>query len=92
MSNINTNPLLTIAVPTYHRVDLLKRCLESIAGPYTGGEVELVVSDNSTESNTKQLVAQYAQRWGRSLRYFHNPERIGAVRNFNLCYKRARGW
>ena len=68
MNENNTSPLLTIAVPTYHRVDLLKRCLESIAGPYSSGELELVVSDNSTEPDTEQLVARYSRRWGQSLR------------------------
>jgi len=92
MSDKNITPLLTIAVPTYNRVNLLERCLESIAGPYPHGEVELVVSDNSTNSDTKQLVARYAQRWGPSLRYFQNAEGTGGGQNFNLCYERARGW
>ncbi len=91
MKNTSNRPLLTIAVPTYHRVHLLKRCLDSFAGGYSGDEIELVVSDNSTEPDTEQLVVQYAPRWGRSLRYFNNAEGTGAVQNFNLCYQRARG-
>lgn len=91
MSDINITPLLTIAVPTFNRVDLLERCLESIAGPYPQGEVELVVSDNSTNSDAMQFVARYAKRWGPSLRYFKNAEGTGGGQNFNLCCERARG-
>lgn len=91
MNNIDTSPLLTIAIPTYNRVNLLKRCLESIAGPHSGNEVELIVSDNSTQSDTEQFILQYARQWGRSLRYFRNPDGTTATQNFNFCYERARG-
>ncbi len=87
----STSPLLTVAVPTYNRVNLLKRCLESIAVPHLGDEVEVIVSDNSTQSDTEQFILQYARRWGESLRYFRNPQGTSATQNFNFCYERARG-
>jgi hypothetical protein len=86
-------PLLTIAIPTYRRVDLLGRCLASIvpAETQTWGMIELVVSDNSPEPDTEALVERFSASWASALRYYRNPPGTGAVRNFNHCIERATG-
>ncbi|CAN5896010.1 glycosyltransferase [soil metagenome] len=88
-----TEPLLTIAVPTYRRVDLLRRCLQSVVPTVasTVGDIELVVSDNSPEDDVEHLIDQFRHDYPAPLHYYRNPESTGAVNNFNLCIERAQG-
>lgn len=90
---MHTEPLLTIAVPAYQRADLLRRCLASIRTDQqsTMDRIELLVSDNSSDDESEQVVKEFAGTWPGTLRYDRNPEGTGAVRNFNLCIERARG-
>jgi glycosyltransferase involved in cell wall biosynthesis len=88
-----SDQLLTISIPTYRRVDLLERCLASIV-PHeesTWESIELVVSDNSPESDVEDCVERFSRSWTSPLRYHRNPPGTGAVRNFNHCIERARG-
>jgi glycosyltransferase involved in cell wall biosynthesis len=86
-------PLLTISVPTYQRSDLLARCLASIlpAETSTSGMIELVVSDNSRDSESQELVERFAASCVIPLRYYRNAPGTGAVRNFNYGIERAKG-
>ncbi|PJJ59776.1 glycosyltransferase family 2 protein [Hymenobacter chitinivorans] len=84
-------PLLSICVPTYHRPELLARTLQSI-GPLPP-DVEVIVSDNSTDNDDCQhmaqrlLAGQPADQW----HYYRNPPGSTIVDNFAVCVSRARG-
>jgi glycosyltransferase involved in cell wall biosynthesis len=86
-------PLLTVAVPTYRRVDLLRRCLESVRprDDATRAEIELIISDNSPDAQVEDHVAAFRSSWPGVLHYDRNPSGTGAVNNFNLCVRRANG-
>jgi glycosyltransferase involved in cell wall biosynthesis len=74
-------PLLSICIPTYNRAELLRSALLSLMPQVKKmeGEVELVVSDNCSTDNTRQVV-EWAQQLG-TLRYHRNNENIGAIPN-----------
>lgn len=86
-------PRLSICVPTYNRPDLLERALRSVMDPSDGAtaEVELVVSDNSTDERSEELVASVRHEWPGTLTYVHNPPGLGAEENFNRCLELASG-
>lgn len=84
--------LLTIAVPTYNRAQDLDVCLSQICKqlPRDGGTVELLVSNNCSSDTTDQVVHKYLSM-GHEITYLANSENIGADRNFEQCYRRAKG-
>jgi glycosyltransferase involved in cell wall biosynthesis len=85
-------PLLTIAIPTYNRADLLDLCL-SQAGPQIlqhGEQVELLVSDNASTDHTAEIVAKH-QAAGLLIHYLRNNTNIGPDANFAQCLERADG-
>ncbi len=75
-------PILTIAIPTYNRENLLKLSLSRIIDAVKGYEedVEVVISDNCSTDGTA-LVVKNAQEFF-PFRYFKNAENIG----FNYNY------
>ncbi len=85
-------PLLTIAIPTFNRADLLDLCLSQICKQLTVGRprVELIVSDNNSTDNTKEIVDKYISR-GFGIRYVKNQENTGPDRNVFQCFDLASG-
>ncbi len=75
---------LSICVPTFNRVEFLRRCLESITDQFGDlnvyRQVEVVVSDNDSSDNTHDLVKS-VQRKFNNIRYFKNRKNIGADLN-----------
>jgi abequosyltransferase len=88
--------LLTIAIPTYNRVELLKRCLESLATqimclpPMFQGKVDLYVSDNCSNDGSKDFLLDFEIRF-RSIRVVFNKENRGPDWNIANCYDIATG-
>ncbi len=81
-------PLLTIAIPTYNRADILARTLETLfANPdFDADKIEVVVSDNASTDNTTEVVGRYPR-----VRYFRNKTNIGSNPNFTVLLSRCRG-
>ena len=81
-------PLLTIAVPTFNRVDKLEKCLNIILNEIQGRPVELLVSDNASTDGTEDFMKRFSQE-NPAVTYIRNSENIGPDRNFMNCYEKA---
>jgi abequosyltransferase len=87
----SSQPLLTIAIPTYNRrryLEELLLCLQPqlVKQP----RVELVISDNASDDDTEQMVEVF-QKQGLILRYTRNSTNIGPDANFARCFEIATG-
>jgi glycosyltransferase involved in cell wall biosynthesis len=84
-------PLLTIAVPTYRRPDLLRRALASIVQAIPEPSVvEVIISDNSPEISVPE-VERFRTAWTGRLRYLPNEPSIETAANWNQCITSASG-
>lgn len=83
-----SKPLITIGIPTYNRADAyLPMCLEAaISQDYSN--FEIIVSDNCSSDNTRELVEGFDDS---RLRYIRHEQNIGAIPNFNFCLNEAAG-
>ena len=54
-------PFFSIVIPTYNRADLLSRCIDSII-EQTFSDFEIIIVDNYSNDETKELVEQYKSR------------------------------
>lgn len=82
---------LSICIPTYNRSKYLPELLESIIGQVDkNNHVEICVSDNASEDNTRELIEQYKSKYSHIV-YFRWPENMGADRNFLKVVEMARG-
>ncbi|MEN9949556.1 MAG: hypothetical protein RLY85_308 [Bacteroidota bacterium] len=82
--------LVTVGIPTYKRIDGLKRALDSILNQ-THRELEVIISnDNSPEPLLNELIETYAQRDSR-IKYFHQKQSLRTVANFSFVKDHALG-
>lgn len=80
--------LLSICIPTYNRSYVLKQAIESIVIQKDfNQQVELVISDNCSDDDTRQVVELYQKSYS-NIKYIRNEENIGAEDNIIkvLCF------
>ena len=82
-------PLVSIGLPTYNRVALLERAIDSVLAQ-THRDLELIVSDNASTDRTEEVCRDRASRDPR-LRYVRQPVNQGPTANFNAVLDAARG-
>lgn len=88
---VNKEPLLSICIPTRNRADVLNQCLKSIVeDPEFSDDVEIVVSDNCSTDNTKDVVISYSSN-NQNIKYFRNDSDVGGDRNILLSLERGTG-
>jgi len=87
------NKLLTIAIPTYNRAELLNKQLRWLSEAIKGYEsdCEILVSDNCSTDNTQAVI----NKWKENLNQitFHtnkNSENIGVIKNVTYCLEAAK--
>lgn len=80
---MNNQPLLSICIPTYNRVDALKKCVFSIVDSkyYSPDIVEIVISDNASTDGTFEFVKQFVS-CHKNIIYNRNDRNIGGDLNF----------
>jgi len=81
-------PLISICIPAYKRIDFLKRLLRSIQ-MQTFRDFEVVVTDDSPSGEVSELCNEYATQF--PLHYFRNAQPLGTPDNWNEGLRRAKG-
>jgi glycosyltransferase involved in cell wall biosynthesis len=82
-------PKISVLIPTYNYAHYLPEAIESaLAQDWT--DFELIVSDDASQDNSREVVADYAAR-DRRIRFHAQPANLGMVQNWNWCLSQARG-
>lgn len=88
------NILLSICIPTYKRAHYLGEHLDYIVRQFADDkiyrQVEIVISDNASPDDTKDLVAKYQQKYN-NIRYYRNDINLGFDRNVAKAIYQAQG-
>lgn len=80
-------PLVTIAIPTFNRAELLQGCIAA-AFDQSYRHFEVLVSDNASTDETPEILKRYSDPRLRVLRQQRN---LGLLPNFNALLEQARG-
>jgi len=83
-----SNPLVTIAIPTYNRANQYLRDAITCATRQSYPHIEVIISDNCSTDSTEQVVREFHDP---RIRYFRQSVNVGANNNFNFCLKQAQG-
>lgn len=80
-------PLVSIILPTRNRAYVLRQTLDGILAQ-TFGDWELIVIDDGSTDETRELIAAYADP---RFFYFRNESALGAAKARNQALAKARG-
>lgn len=87
-----TEPLLTIAIPTLRRFEVLAEAMASALAQTTAYPFEIIVVDNDpTSRDAERLVATLPRLREARFRYYVNDENIGMFGNWNRSVELGRG-
>src|SRR3989338_10329538 len=85
-NNRMANPKVSIIMPTYNRARLINKAVDSVL-KQTFKDYELIIIDDGSLDNTKDIVACYNDP--RIIYFRKNHKNAASARNYGL--KRARG-
>jgi glycosyltransferase involved in cell wall biosynthesis len=80
---------VVIGMPVWNGEKFVSEAIESILGQ-TYGDLELVISDNSSTDATAEICRNYAKQDGR-IRYIRQEKNIGAAPNHNEVFRHSSG-
>jgi len=84
--------LLTIAIPTFKRASYLDETLKQLKNELKKCQtynIEILISDNASEDNTREVVRQHKKYV--DIKYIRNHKNIGSDKNFAQCFNEANG-
>ena len=87
---ITNSPLVSICVPAYKEAGYVKRLLESIL-IQDHDRLEIIISDDSTDTAVEEVYKQFSPKAGMELRYFRHSPSLGTPVNWNFALDQARG-
>jgi glycosyltransferase involved in cell wall biosynthesis len=83
-AKMTPNSHLSIVIPTYNRAEFLDRCLGLIIPSARKLNIEIYVSDNSSEDNTGAVVSRRISEYS-LIKYSCNSNNLGADKNFQIA-------
>lgn len=88
----NKQPLLSLCIPIYNRLEYLKRMLERFLEDKILFEetIDLLISDNCSTDDLESCVNEFKSK-GLKITYNRNQKNLGPDRNFLYCFNHAKG-
>jgi glycosyltransferase involved in cell wall biosynthesis len=80
-------PLLSVVIPTRNRAKTLRYCLETIIGQ-SYPSIQIIVSDNNSSDNTRDLVASFDDS---RITYVRSDQSLSMNDSYNFALNAVRG-
>ena len=87
--SINEQPLVTVYIPTFNRLELLQRAVESVRNQ-TYKNLEIIVVDDCSTDGTQEYLMKLSKEDER-VRYFLKEKNSGACVSRNIAIENAKG-
>jgi len=85
------HPLVSIIIPTYNRIEYLKKAVDS-ALSQTYPNTEILICDDCSTDGTEQYVSETLLKHPDKLRYVRHPKNLGFVKNHHKAiFELAKG-
>jgi len=82
-------PLVSIGMPVYNGEKYIRQALDSLLGQ-TYKNFELIISDNASTDETKNICEEYAKR-DKRIKYIRQKENMGGANNLRFVLEQATG-
>lgn len=85
------NPLVSVCITAYNIDKYLVQCIESILMQETNFNYEIVVGEDCSTDNTREILMTYASKFPDVFRILYNKKNIGMMPNFIKTIESAKG-
>lgn len=83
--------LISVVIPSYNRANTVGQTIESIINQQVNAEIEIVIGDDCSTDNTREVLLQYREKFPNIIRIFFWEKNIGLGANWASCVKECRG-
>lgn len=84
-------PKVSVLMVTYNHENFIAQAIESVLMQETDFEYELVIGEDCSTDNTRQIVLDFARRYPKQIRLLLPERNLGAHKNFVLTHQACRG-
>lgn len=82
---------ISVIVPSYNRADTLSETLDSILAQQVNAELEIIIGDDCSTDNARDVILGYHRLHPETVRYFFWKENLGLGSNWLSCLKQCTG-
>ena len=83
--------LISVIIPSYNRADTVGQTIDSIISQVVDADVEVVVGDDCSTDNVREVLEQYQKKYPDVIRLFFREQNMGLGANWAQCVKDCRG-
>ena len=88
---LKMTPLLSVLMITYNHEAFIGRSIESVLSQKTDFPFELVIGDDHSTDNTKQIAMKYAEKYPDTIKLLSHSSNLGVIPNFQNTLERCKG-
>lgn len=85
----SSSPVVSLGMPVYNSEKHIARAIESLLAQ-TFTDFELIISDNLSDDNTRQICENYVKKDGR-IHLYYQENNTGALQNFETVFLLSKG-
>ena len=83
--------LISTIIPSYNRADTVGETIDSILAQKVDADIEIVIGDDCSTDNAREVLEQYRQKNPDIIRLFLREQNMGLGANWAQCVKDCRG-
>lgn len=84
-------PLVSVLMVAYNHADYIAEAIEGVVSQQCDFPFELVIGEDNSRDETKNIVMNYQLRYPSIIRVVHSATNVGAGANFQRIVSKARG-
>jgi glycosyltransferase involved in cell wall biosynthesis len=84
-------PKVSVCVVTYNQEKYIRQCLQSIIDQEVNFDFEVIVADDFSTDNTKNIICEFYEKYPEIIRPLFQEINIGALKNFVFVHDQAVG-
>ena len=83
--------LISVIIPSYNRANTVGQTIESIINQQVDADIEIVIGDDCSTDNAREILLQYKEKYPDIIRLFFWEENMGLGANWASCVKECCG-
>jgi glycosyltransferase involved in cell wall biosynthesis len=88
---LNNDIILSVCVVTYNQDHYIRDCLSSIVEQKTSFPFEIIVADDCSTDQTREIILEFAKRYPNIVKPLFRKKNLGAVENYLDVHNGAKG-